>query len=262
MDEPALRQLARRSALGRRHARRGRAPVCGACPSPISGSPGSTTTAHSGSGCGEAVYGPGKTAEQCARIVGGAPRRSPGGVPVLLTRADSEPGRSGERMPRRSRDGHQGRGADRRWRGGRRRRAPGASCWWSRPVPPTCLSPRNAWPPCGAYGLEPPSSWPTAAWPGSTASSPRSTSSPSADAVVVVAGMEGALASLVGGISAGTGRGRADLRGLRGRARRSHRAAGHARVMRGGTDRGRDRQRLRRRRRRRPDPPVSASRRR
>ena len=49
-----------------------------------------------------------------------------------------------------------------------------------------------------------------------------------ADAVVVVAGMEGALASVVGGLTAGAGGGRADQRGLRGVARGGHCAAGDA----------------------------------
>ena len=43
---------------------------------------------------------------------------------------------------------------------------------------------------------------PTSASPASTACSPISTASPTADAVVVVAGMEGALASVVGGLTA------------------------------------------------------------
>ena len=46
-----------------------------------------------------------------------------------------------------------------------------------------------------AYGVDADRASPTSASPASTACSPRSTRSPTADAVVVVAGMEGALAS-------------------------------------------------------------------
>ena len=53
-----------------------------------------------------------------------------------------------------------------------------------------------------------------------------------ADAVVVVAGMEGALASVVGGLTGGARRRRAHERRLRRQLRRRHRAAGHAGVVR------------------------------
>jgi hypothetical protein len=46
-----------------------------------------------------------------------------------------------------------------------------------------------------------PTASPTWAWPASTACSPTSTELTEADAVIVVAGMEGALASVVGGLT-------------------------------------------------------------
>ena len=60
-----------------------------------------------------------------------------------------------------------------------------------------------------------------------------------ADAVVVVAGMEGALASLVGGLTAGPGGGRPHQRRLRRGPRGGHRPAGHAGLVRLGDHRGR-----------------------
>ena len=66
-----------------------------------------------------------------------------------------------------------------------------------------------------------------------------------ADAVIVVAGMEGALASVIGGLTRGTGRRRADERRLRRRARRRDGAARDARVVRERRDGGRHRQRVR-----------------
>ncbi len=82
------------------------------------------------------------------------------------------------------------------------------------------------------------------------------TSWSSADAVVVVAGMEGALASVVGGLTARAGRRRADQRRLRRRPRGRHRAAGDAGLVRGGHHRRRHRQRVRRRVRGRPSAAV------
>ncbi len=67
-----------------------------------------------------------------------------------------------------------------------------------------------------------------------------------ADAVIVIAGMEGALASVIGGLSRRAGGRRAHQRRLRRLARRGHRAAGDARLVRERRDRGRHRQRLRR----------------
>ena len=66
----------------------------------------------------------------------------------------------------------------------------------------------------------------------------------SADAVVVVAGMEGALASVIGGLTSGPVVGRADQRRLRRQPRRRHRAAGDARLVRQRCHGGRNRQRV------------------
>ena len=73
------------------------------------------------------------------------------------------------------------------------------------------------------------------------------------DVVIVVAGMEGALPSVVGGLVAGAGDRGAHERGLRGRLRRPRGPAGDAQLLRGGGDRGQYRQRLRRRSRGQPD---------
>ena len=70
------------------------------------------------------------------------------------------------------------------------------------------------------------------------------------DALVVVAGMEGALASVVGRAHPRAGRGRAHQRRVRRRPGRGHRPSRHAGVLRVGPHRGRHRQRLRRRLRR------------
>ena len=59
---------------------------CAGCPSPISAMPASTITAGLRQGLPEAVYGPGKSPEQCARIVGELLEHGSG--PVLLTRVD------------------------------------------------------------------------------------------------------------------------------------------------------------------------------
>ena len=108
-----------------------------------------------------------------------------------------------------------------------------------------------------------PTAWPrsrspTSACPGSTACWPRSTSLAEADALVVVAGMEGALPSVVAGLTAAPVVAVPTSVGLRRRARRGHRAAGHAGVLRARRDRGRHRQRLRRGLRRGPPPRRSA----
>ena len=76
-----------------------------------------------------------------------------------------------------------------------------------------------------------------------------------ADAVVVVAGMEGALASLVGGMTPAPVVAVPTSVGLRGVAGGGDGPAGHAGVVRVGADGGRHRQRVRRRLRRRPPAP-------
>ena len=69
-----------------------------------------------------------------------------------------------------------------------------------------------------------------------------------ANAIVVVAGMEGALPSVVGGPGGPAGDRGADQRGLRRLVRRDRRAAGHAELLRARHLRRQHRQRLRRRR--------------
>ena len=145
-------------------------------------------------GMPEAVYGPGKTPEQCVRIVGELLAHGDG--PVLLTRASDDqvkavdaaarPGRAAGRLPAlpRARAAHATRRvlvvtAGTADRPGRRRvRAHAARLRVRRPTAST-----------------------TSASPACTACSPTSTTCTAADAVVVVAGMEGALASVVGGLT-------------------------------------------------------------
>ena len=73
--------------------------------------------------------------------------------------------------------------------------------------------------------------------------------------VIVVAGMEGALPSVVGGLVAVPVIAVPTSVGLRRLVRRARGAARHAQLVRGGRHRGQHRQRLRRRRRRQPDLP-------
>ena len=77
------------------------------------------------------------------------------------------------------------------------------------------------------------------------------TGSRRADCLVVVAGMEGALPSVVGGLTGVPARGGADQRRVRRLVRRARRAAGDAQLLRARRDGGQHRQRLRRRRLRR-----------
>jgi pyridinium-3,5-biscarboxylic acid mononucleotide synthase len=146
--------------------------------------------------CGEAVYAPGKTAEQCALIVCEL-LSEPGDVPVLLTRADPEQvAASLRRCPGgivTDTGGH----AIVAWRPAPRRTArvllvtAGTA---DQSVAAECRAVLSA------YGLEP-----TLLTDCGVAGVHRLLASfdqlADADAVVVVAGMEGALASLVAGIS-------------------------------------------------------------
>ena len=73
----------------RAHRRRRRSsPGCAGCPSPTSATPSSTTTAPSARACRRRCSGPGKTPEQCARIV--AELLANGDGPVLVTRVSAE----------------------------------------------------------------------------------------------------------------------------------------------------------------------------
>ena len=175
-------------------------------------------------GLPEAVYGPGKTPEQGAAIVaellaGGA---SPGAAHPGVRRA-------GRRRPRRP--------------PGRRAARPPPSCGVPsapRPERVVIAAAGTADLPVAdecatvlaAFGFEP-----TRLTDVGVAGVHRllgeADALASADAVVVVAGMEGALASLVGGLTPAPGRRRAHERRLRRQPRGRHRAARHARVVRG-----------------------------
>ena len=96
----------------------------------------------------------------------------------------------------------------------------------------------------------------TSASPASTACSPTASSCARASVLIVVAGMEGALPSVVGGLVDRPGHRRADQRRLRRQLRRPRRAAGDAQLLRRRRDGGQHRQRLRRRRRRDADQPA------
>ncbi len=71
--------------------------------------------------------------------------------------------------------------------------------------------------------------------------------------IIVAAGMDGALPSVVAGLVSAPGRRAADVGRVRRRLRRSRPAAGHAELLRARRGRGQHRQRLRRRSSRRPD---------
>ena len=193
-------------------------------------------------GLPEAVYGPGKTPEQCAAIV--AELLDAGAAPVLLTRADDEQAAAAlAANPGGERARHH------RSCGARPPRGPSGSSSCTAgtadlPVADEC-----------AAVLTPTASSPSRLTDVGVAGIHRLLAEADvagrADAVVVVAGMEGALASVVGGLTPAPGRRRAHQRRLRRRPRGRHRAAGDARVVRRRAHRRRHRQRLRRRLRRR-----------
>ena len=138
-------------------------------------------------------------AGQDARAVRGHRRRAPrrrGASPVLLTRADDDAGRP--RRPRRTPAATRT-GTTVVWRPAPP--ASRASSSSSPPAPPTCPSPTSAPPTLAAYGIDP-----AALTDVGVAGVHRllavADELVDADAVVVVAGMEGALASLVGGLTA------------------------------------------------------------
>jgi pyridinium-3,5-biscarboxylic acid mononucleotide synthase len=143
-------------------------------------------------GVAEAVYGPGKTAEQCAAIVEEL-LAAPGNNPVLLTRADEAQAAAAlERNP-----GGERTGATVRWRPAAPRPERVVVCTAGTadlPVADECAVT------LAAHGIEP-----TRLTDVGVAGVHRLLASADevidADAVVVVAGMEGALASLVAGIT-------------------------------------------------------------
>ena len=170
---------------------------CGAFPSPIWALPGSTTTADCANGWARRSTRPGKTPEQCALIVREL-LSEPGGGPVLLTRAGTPSGGGGHRDGGRWR----GHGHGIVWppsSGGPAPACPGrvvvvTAGTADLPVADECVAVLRA------YGLRP-----TLLADCGVAGVHRLLASvdelAEADAVVVVAGMEGALASLVGGIT-------------------------------------------------------------
>ena len=144
-------------------------------------------------GIAEAVYAPGKSPEQCAEAVAGL--LAGGDGPVLLTRADAaqaaaalgpQPGGTtfgphahlaGAAAP----DRHA------------RSSSPRARATCRRPARPEPCSRRTGTTPTWSR---------TSGSPGCTACSPSRSAWPRADVVLVVAGMEGALASVVAGLTA------------------------------------------------------------
>ena len=190
------------------------------------------------SGLPEAVYGPGKTAEHCVAIVGEL--LDAGTRPVLLTRVDEAQSaavlaahpsgrRAGNTIVWNPLD------AD------RPERVLVVTAGTSDlPVADECAAVLDA------HGDRPRLASPTSASPACIGCSCTPTSSAGADVVVVVAGMEGALASLVGGLtpapviavptSVGYGAGFEGVTAL----------LGDARVVRRGRHRRRHRQRVRR----------------
>ena len=98
-----------------------------------------------------------------------------------------------------------------------------------------------------------PSWWSTSAWPACTGCWPGWSCCAGPGSIVVAAGMDGALPSVVAGLVSAPGGRRADLGGLRRRLRGTGGAAGHAQRLRARGRRGQHRQRLRRRPPRRPD---------
>ena len=118
-------------------------------------------------GLPEAVYGPGKTPEQCAAIVG---ELLDGGA---VARA-AHPRRPTSRPPPRSPPTRTARSTAPRSCGARRRRGPSGS-WSPRPAPPTCPWPTSAPTVLERLRHRARSGSPTSAWPASTACSARPT---------------------------------------------------------------------------------------
>ncbi len=211
---------------------------------------------HLRQGMPEAVYGRGKSPEQCVAIVGELLEHGDG--PVLLTRVDDAQRKAVQAI-------HPGaveRGGCLLWRapdvvpasepGGRRVLVVSAGTS-DVPVVDECLIT------LAAHGIEADRlvDVGVAGIHRLLAHLDRVTA---AAAVVVVAGMEGALASVIGGLTSAPVVAVPTSVGYGSRARRHHRAPGDARLVRQRRHRGRHRQRLRRSLRDRPDAPVNTCR--
>ena len=236
VDEAALRQLIDDVRAGTRRRPTPRSNDFAGCRSSRSATRWSTTTASLRQGMPEAVYGRGKSAEQCVAIVGELLANGSG--PVLLTRADDAQtqGRHRGARPRRASDRRDRCGVDRMPH--RAARVLVASAGTSDgPIVDECVLTLRA------YGFE-----------------------PDRLADVGVAGLHRLLAHVdritsrrCGGrgrrdgggagqrdrwVDQRAGRRRADQRRLRGEPRRRHRAAGDARLVRQWSHGGRNRQRV------------------
>ena len=189
-------------------------------------------------GMPEAVYGPGKTVEHCVKIV--AELLEHGSGPVLLTRTDSD-----QRAA--CLDAH-----------GPAIEANGSLLW--RAAEPTRTSDvlvitagtsdlavaHEAELTLRAYGFAP-RLIADVGVAGLHRLLARIDDVTSADAIICVAGMEGALASVIGGLTAVPVVAVPTSVAVRRRSRRCHRAVGNARLVRVGRHGRRDRQRVRRR---------------
>ena len=240
MDEADAAGADRRRPLGRRRRRRRGRRACAGCRSPTSATPSSTTTA--------------RCARACPRRCTGRARRPSSACASSASCSPTAPGRCCSRGPTTSRS--------RRCVAVARRRpcsSAGACCgasptdaarrarrWSSPPAPPTLPVADE----CVRHARAPTASTPTGSHDVGVAGLHRLLAHldrvTAADAVVVVAGMEGALASVIGGLTGAPVVAVPTSVGYGVGARRRHRAAGDARLVRQRRHRRRHRQRLRR----------------
>ena len=196
----------------------------------------------------EAIYGPGKTPAQCAGIV--EELLAGGSGPVLLTR-----GNAAQSTAAMARDARAAVCRRRKARRRATRRAPGDALLAGEPTRPgrilVCsagtadqVGKRRVRRDIAGLRLPPRCTERLRCCRSPSDPCRLSTISPDADAVVVIAGMEGALASLVGGLTPAPVDRRANLSRLRRRPRRRHGPARHARLVCGRSECRRHRQRL------------------
>ena len=192
----------------------------------------------------EVVFCEGKTPEQVVAICERLAAMSGG---FLGTRCGRGARRGGARRVPAPRSGRRSRArcTSCRKAGPRRRRMPERS-WWCRRGRAICRWPkrRRSWPRCSGTGS---SGSPTWASPAFTGCWRPASGCAQADVIIVVAGMEGALPSVVGGLVVGPGHRGPHERGLRRLVRRPRGAPGDAQLLRGRRHRGQHRQRFRRR---------------